>query len=129
VTDALERLRQANRREEKLDNGIIVGYHLPDVRECLLAGYVPLPALEHLPAGATEKDAERIVGEEKAMELAKEDHAFKRRILAAMLDDIDGRILEADDDRDAIVAAFTPSQREILLNLATREKDPNSGEA
>ena len=45
------------------------------------------------------------------------------------VDDIDGIVLTEDDDRDAIVAAFTPSQRELLLNLATREKDPDSGEA
>jgi hypothetical protein len=129
---ALDQLRQANRREVKLDNGdrppIVVGYHLPDVEECILAGDVPLPALEDLPKSPDRKDVVQALetkGEMRA--LMMENLAFTYRLVGAMLDDINGEPVV--EDRVAVAKAFSPDQRERLFRIANRKDDPDTGEA
>ena len=129
---ALDQLRQANRREVKLDNPgqppIVVGYHLPDIQECLLAGDVPLPALNDLPKDPKAEDVEKALEDTGVMrEMMVANIAFTYRLVGAMVDDINGE--PVDEDRIAVAKAFSPEQRERLFAIAQRKEDPDSGEA
>jgi hypothetical protein len=132
LSEALKRLREANRREVKLDNGdrppILVGYHLPDIQECLLAGDIPLPALGNLPKDPKAEDIAKGLEDAGVMhEMMVANIAFTYRLVGAMLDDIDGE--PVTDDRLELAKAFTPEQRERLFAIAQRQEDPDSGEA
>jgi hypothetical protein len=128
---ALDQLRQANRREVKLDNGdrppILVGYHLPDIQECLLAGDIPLPALNDLPKNAKAEDVAEALDAAGMRQMMLANIDFTYRLVGAMLDDINGE--PVTDDRLELAKAFTPEQRERLFAIAQREEDPDSGEA
>ena len=129
MSEALEHLRKHNRHEVALaDGGIVVGYHLPDVQECLLAGDIPLPVLQELPTNPKESDVTAALEAVDPTATAKAMFAFKRRIVAAMVDDIDGNPVP-DDERLAIAEAFSPAQRDELADIAQRKKDPALGEA
>ena len=51
--DALETLRSKNRFDEELPSGLKVTIRLPRIRDCILAGGVPLPVLDHLVKAAS----------------------------------------------------------------------------
>ena len=128
MSEALQRVLNANRREVKLeDGGLIVGYHLPDIQECLLAGDVPLPALEKLGKEPKPEDIAQALDAAGMRQMMLANISFTYRLVGSMLDDVDGVTIEADDDRVAIAKAFSPAQREELFAIAKR--DPNSGEA
>ena len=130
MSEALQRVLNANRREVKLeDGGLIVGYHLPDIQECLLAGDVPLPALKSLPSSPTEDDIAEAVGAADMSAMLRQSIEFKKRLVGAMLNDIDGIPIGEDDNRILLAEAFSPEQRDELFAIAQREKDPNSGKA
>ena len=130
MSDALQRLTERNRHETKLeDGGLIVGWHYPDVQECLLAGDMPLPVLKDLPAKPEASDVAEALDAAGMRDVMLQNIAFRYRLVAAMLDDLDGVYLTPEDDREAIARALTPSQREELFSYASREKDPDSGEA
>jgi hypothetical protein len=98
-----------------------VGYHLPDVEECILAGDVPLPALEDLPKSPQREDVVQALetkGEMRA--LMMENLAFTYRLVGAMLDDINGESVEGD--RVEVAKAFSPDQRERLFKIANRKE-------
>jgi hypothetical protein len=126
---ALDQLKQANRREVKLDNGdrppIVVGYHLPDIQECLLAGNIPLPAL-NVPKEPKAEEIMEALDAAGLREVMLANLDFTYRLVGSMVDDINGETV--DEDHIAIAKAFSPEQRERLFAIAQRQED-ESGEA
>ena len=118
-------LKEKNRREVKLeDGGLLVAYHLPDIQACLLAGDVPLPILREL----TQNDGEKATTEDIDT-AAKQMYSAKLRIVATMIEAVDGQEIGPDEDRIEIASSFSPDQREELYEIGARARDPNSGEA
>jgi len=130
VSNVLANLQQRRHKETELPSGLKVGYHLPDIQELILkVGIVPIPAVQHM-------QADEDISEEQALELlstqpdaAAQGLRYTKLVVSAMLDDIDGETIEADDDRDAIVEALDQDDRQELFLIGTRQKDPDSGEA
>lgn len=128
MSNLVERLRLERRLETTLNTGRKVGYHLPDIEECILKlGQVPLPAVAALKEPPTEEEAEKIVRDNPA-ELER-GRQYVRLVVAAMLDDIDGETIDPDDDRSAITDLLQPSERQELFLLGTQQKASDSGEA
>jgi hypothetical protein len=126
---ALDHLKQLNRKEVKLeDGGLLVGYHLPDIQECLLAGDIPLPSLKDLPKDPKAEDVLDAMDADRR-DMFHATIAFRYRLVGTMLDDVDTVPVTDADDRVAIAKAFTPEQCEQLFRIAQREEDPSSGEA
>jgi hypothetical protein len=96
--DALTKIRQRNRLHEQLKSGLDVAYHLPDLKRCLV-----------------EAEEEGGSGRRQAWE-------YFQRVIAEMLDAVEGEEITERDDRRAIVAALTPEEREELDALAAPPK-------
>jgi len=92
--NALEKIRQRNRLHAQLQSGLDVAYHLPD-------------AARHIA---------------EVEEIQRSDlfrfWELKHRIVADMLEALDGEEITERDDRRAIVAALTPAERIELYDLA-----------
>jgi hypothetical protein len=128
MSNVLEKLKDRRRQETELQTGLKVGWHAPDIEECVLKlGQIPLPAVAAMKEQPTEEEAKRFVAENPAE--VERGRLYVRLIVAAMLDDIDGDPIDPQDDRDAIVATLEPIERQELFLLGSRQKDPNSGEA
>lgn len=128
MSNILERLKLERRREVVLNTGRKVGYHLPDLEECILkVGQIPMPALARMASGGepSEEEAAKLIAEHP--DAVEKGRQFTRLVVATMLDDIDGEAIDDDDDRPAIADMLTPSERQELFLLATRDDD--SGEA
>lgn len=86
MTDALERLRAANRHEVTLPSGLAVTIRLPRMRDCVLAGDVPLPVFEALDraqqAAAAGEDAEPLSAEELRYLAQFQDEVVRAAIVA-----------------------------------------------
>jgi hypothetical protein len=95
--DALTKLRQRNRLHAQLKSGLNVAYHLPDLKRCLV-------------------ESEEIEGSDR-----RRAWEYYRRVVAEMLDAIEGEEITERDDRFAIVAALTPEERSELDVLAAPE--------
>lgn len=121
MSNILDSLQAKRRLEVVLQTGLEVGYHLPDLEECVLfIGDIPLT---DLPGGDAKLD------KADEAETVRRGFEYKQRVVAAMLDDIDGEPLDPSDDRMAIAKALQPAERAELFLLGTRRKDPDSGEA
>jgi hypothetical protein len=124
MSNVLEQLKLRRRHETVLRSGLKVAYHFPDIQECILAGQIPLPAL---------RDGKEMTEEEATAQLtadpdaAKRGWEFKQRLVASMIEAIDGEDITEDDDRPAIVATMEPEERDELFILATERGGP--GEA
>jgi hypothetical protein len=128
MSNILSTLLAERRQETKLNTGRIVGWHYPDVQECILkVGQIPMSALSLPDEEPTEEEAARLIAEQP--EAIAKSLEFTRLMVAAMLDDIDGVTLDPEDDRLAIVDALDGSERQELFLLSSRQKDPDSGEA
>jgi hypothetical protein len=127
MSNVLDELKLRRRRTTVLRSGLKVGYHLPDIQECILrAGTVPveLPTMES-EEPTTEEAARIIAANREAMEAGLR---YRNAIVAVMLDDLDGTTIEVDDDRNAIVAALEPEERDELYRIGTRQLEPTTGE-
>lgn len=128
MSNLAERLRLERRLETTLNTGRKVGYHLPDIEECILKlGQVSFPAVAALKEPPTEEDAEQIVRDNPAE--IERGRRYVRLVVAAMLDDIDGEAIDDTDDRSLITDLLQPSERQELFLIGTQQKDPDSGEA
>ena len=93
---AVDRLRDANRYELKLANGIPITYRLPFMEELVIVGILPLSLLDELRKrmedGGTQAEAESIAEETMGERLAnfERDYAAKQRLVAIMIESIDG---------------------------------------
>jgi hypothetical protein len=97
--DALSKLRQRNRLHATLKSGLNVAYHLPDVKRCLI-------------------DAQEIQGSD-----SRKAWEYYRRVVADMLEAVEGEEITDRDDRFAIVAALTPDERSELDALASPQAE------
>lgn len=128
MSNITTKLQERRRHDTKLSTGLHVVWHKPDVQECILkVGTIPLPVLAMAKEKPTAEEATRIVTEQpEAMARTRE---FQRQMVAAMLDEVEGEPIGADDDRLEIVDLLDPIERQELFLMATRQKDPDSGEA
>jgi len=113
MSDALELLRSRNRFEEKLPSGLTVTIRLPRLRDCILAGGVPLPVLDHLVKAATQNGDTPTVSNEDAAHMARfQDEIVRRSVVA-----IEGEpvTLTADD-----VGEFSQEDYDRIVELGTR---------
>jgi hypothetical protein len=128
MSNILDNLLAARRRETVLSTGRKVAFHYPDPQECLMkVGKIPLPALAMGGEVPTEAEAIKLVSE--SPETVATGFQYTRLMVAAMLDGIDGDDVQETDDRLAIVDALEPIERQELFLIADRQKDPDSGEA
>lgn len=100
MSEAVERLRAANRYEMKLANGIPITYRLPYMQELVIAGLLPLTLLDELrkrlEAGGTETEAESVAEQALSERLSDFGTEFeaKQRVVSLMVDSVDGEAAE-----------------------------------
>lgn len=131
MSEALERLRAANRYEMKLDNGIPLTYRLPFMEELVVARLLPLTLLDQLrrrmQQGGTETEAESVAEESMEQRLTdyEADFEAKQRVVALMVVSIDGEAvsLQPEDTREIPVENFRQ-----LVATAIRQEVPTSDE-
>jgi hypothetical protein len=108
---ALEKLRERNRFDETLPSGLAVTLRLPRIRDCIIAGQVPLPVLEHLQSMAQAGGETPTVSHEDAAHMARFQDEIVRRAVVALegepvslsLDDV-GELTQEDYDRIVVLA-------------------------
>jgi hypothetical protein len=129
MSNIVEQLRLRRRRETTLRSGLKVAYHFPNIEEFILdIGQVPMPAIKMEGPEPTEEEAMKMVTE--SPDGFRQGLEFTKRVVAAMLDAVDGIEIEPGDDRAAIVDALEPEERQELFRIATREHNPEApGEA
>ena len=114
---ALDKLRERNRADVTLDSGLNVTIQLPALRECILAGGVPLPLLQ------------KVVDNEGVEELSEEEVAkfqqFQRVLVAKAVVAIEGEATEMSTEDTHVLD--DPEFYEIAA-YAMREK-PLPGKA
>ena len=117
--DALELLRSRNRFDETLPSGLNVTLRLPRIRDCILAGGVPLPVLEHLSDLTTKNGDTPDVSNEDAKHMARfQDELVKRAVVA-----IEGEPVEMTAEA---VAELTQEDYDRIVVIATRTESPKA---
>ncbi len=109
---ALEELRKRNRFEETLPSGLNVTLRLPRIRDCIIAGNVPLPVLQHLMESAKQNGDAPETSMEEAQAMARFQDEIVRRSVVALEGEAVSLTLEDvaelhQDDYDRIVAVAT----------------------
>jgi hypothetical protein len=127
---ALERLRERNTAQVKLEDGdLLVTLQLPAMRECILAGGIPLPMLEKV-AKLTE-DAPRVDTEILMPHLEPDEvnafDRFQRILVAKTVKAIEGEELEEEMTPEE-TSVFSDAQFYEIVAYAMREK-PLPGKA
>ena len=101
------------RLEVTLPSGLAVTLRRPRLRDCILAGGVPLPVLDHLvKAAASNGDAPAVSNEDAAHMARFQDEMVRRSVVA-----IDGQPVEltAED-----VGEFSQEDYDRVVEIATR---------
>lgn len=111
--DALELLRSRNRFEEELPSGLKVTIRLPRIRDCIIAGHVPLPILTALVERAQQNGDAPAVSPEEAEPMARFQDELVRRAVVG----IEGEpvALTIED-----VVEFSQEDYDRIVELATR---------
>lgn len=120
MTDPLELLRSRNRFDETLPSGLNVTIRLPRIRDCILAGGVPLPVLNHMVQIASNGGGTEIANEDAAHMARFQDEIVRRSVVA-----IEGEpvALTTED-----VTEFAQEDYDRIVELATRqETSPKAG--
>ena len=117
--DPLELLRSRNRFDEELPSGLKVTIRLPRIRDCILAGGVPLPVLQHMIKVASNGGGAGIANEEAAHMARFQDEIVRRSIVAIEGEPIS---LSVDD-----VADLTQEDYDRVVELATRAVPTTAG--
>lgn len=92
----VDRLREANRFELKLSNGVTITYRMPQMRELVIARLLPLDLLDQLQRrladGGTEVEAVSVAEETMQQRLAdyETDYEAQQRVVALMVQSVDG---------------------------------------
>jgi hypothetical protein len=134
MSNVLDKLKQKNRAEHTFTDGLVVGFHYPDMEDYILDGRLPAVTLTAGMNGSepTEEEAAAVIQDhpdEFRLQLE-----IVRRVVTEMLDSIDGTPIEPDDDRAAIVSELGIEKRQVLFRIANRQMEPSmngadSGEA
>lgn len=113
--DARERLR-SNRFEETLPSGLRVTIRPPRIRDCILAGHVPLPILSKLAGLAAASNGQQVeVSTEEAEHMARfQDEVVRRSVVAIEDEPIE---LTVED-----LADFAQEDYDRIVELGTRER-------
>jgi hypothetical protein len=105
--DPLELLRSRNRFDVTLPSGLNVTIRLPRIRDCVIAGSVPLPVLQHIQAVASDGET-ALTPDEMAAGARFQDEIARQTLVA-----IDGEVVTlmqadlsdlAQEDYDALVS-------------------------
>ena len=81
--DPLELLRSRNRFEEELPSGLNVTLRLPRIRDCIVAGHVPLPIITALVERASQNGDAPAASPEEAEHMARfQDEIVLRSVVA-----------------------------------------------
>jgi hypothetical protein len=113
--DALESLRSRNRFDETLPSGLNVTLRRPRIRDCILAGQVPLPVLDHIVETVQQNgDAKKNVSIEEAVHLAR----YQDELVKASVVKIEGQdvTLSLED-----VSEFSQEDYDRIVAFAVRE--------
>jgi len=121
---ALERLRDRNTAQVKLEDGdLLVTLRLPALRECILAGGIPLPMLEKvskLAENAPRLDSEVLTPNLEPDEVKAFDR-FQRVLVAKSVVAIEGEELEEEMSAED-TSVFSDAQFYEIVAYAMREK-------
>lgn len=110
--DALELLRSRNRFEETLPSGLKVMIRLPRIRDCILAGGVPLPVLDHIVKAASNGGAPEVSNEVAAQMARFQDEIVRRSVVA-----IEGEAVTLTTED---VGEFSQDDYDRIVELGTR---------
>lgn len=116
--DPLETLRSRNRFDETLPSGLNVTIRRPRVRDCIIAGQVPIPIIEHLQALAKSNgDAPPELSPEMKMQDAAATARFHDEVVRCSVVAIEGEpvTLTTDD-----VVEFSQEDYDRIVELGTR---------
>ena len=119
--NALEALRSRNRFEEELPSGLKVTLRLPRIRDCIIAGHVPLPILTALVERSQQNGAAPTVSTEEAEHMAR----FQDELVLRSIVEIEGEpvTLTRDD-----LADLRTEDYDYIVELALREQaSPKAG--
>jgi hypothetical protein len=111
--DALELLRSRNRFQETLPSGLQVTLRLPRLRDCILAGRVPLPVLEHLTKVASNGDTPEISPEDAAHMARFQDEIVRRSVVAIQGQPVELSLQDASE--------FSQEDYDRIVEIATRQ--------
>ena len=112
--DALELLRSRNRFAETLPSGLNVTLRLPRIRDCILAGGVPLPVLQHVMKGASSNGQTPDISPEDATHMARfQDELVRRSVV-----EIESQAVELTPED---VGEFSQEDYDRIVAFATRQ--------
>lgn len=112
--DPLEFLRSKNRYPQTLPSGMEVTLRLPRIRDCIIAGGVPLPVLDHVVKAATTNGDSPQVSVEDAAHMARfQDELVRRSIV-----EIEGEPVEMTADA---VGELSQEDYDHVVMFATRQ--------
>lgn len=115
--DALELLRERNRYDVTLPSGMAVTIRLPRLRDCILAGDVPLPVLEHMAEMAKATDGEAAEPQQLSREETQHIARFQDEVALRTLVAIEGQEVRMSHDA---VAELEQEDYDALVAWGTR---------
>lgn len=115
--DARDTLRARNRFDETLPSGLTVTIRLPRVRDCIVAGQVPLPVLTHLVEVASQNGDSPPVSMEDTAHMTRFQNEIVRRAVVAIEGQPITMTLEDVDE-------FSQEDYDHIVELAIRERNP-----
>lgn len=117
MTDAtgVDLLRSRNRFEETLPSGLKVLLRLPRIRDCIIAGGVPLPVIQKVieASGKAEENGKASSLEDAAYMARYQDEIVRRSVV-----EIEGTPVELSLED---VGEFTQDDYTRIVQIATRE--------
>lgn len=114
MSNTLEALRAKNTAEVELPSGLKVTGTLPRVRDCIIAGEVPLPVLAHI-----EKKANSDGAPELTLEEMRAVASFNDNLVLAFVTHVDGEAVDLDQDD---LSLFEDDDINELVLYASRAK-------
>ena len=112
MSDALELLRSRNRYDVTLPSGLNVTIRLPRLRDCIIAGNVPLPVLKHLQDASSNGGQPELTPEEMGSMARFQDEVVRQTLIA-----IDGETVTMTLDA---VADLEQKDYDALVSYGTR---------
>lgn len=112
---ALEALRAKNRTDVKLPSGLLVTIRLPRIRDCIIAGDVPLPVLAKMDVATEDAVADLSADEMRAL-AAFNDELVKMAVVAIEGEDVAlslEDVGEFEDDDYNEIAAYASRQKPL----------------
>ena len=112
MSDALELLRSRNRYDVTLPSGLNVTIRLPRLRDCIIAGNVPLPVLKHLQDASSNGGQPELTPEEMGSMARFQDEVVRQTLIG-----IDGETVTMTPEA---VADLEQEDYDALVSYGTR---------